>query len=183
MSAASFSSLTFLGDGADDEAGARWTHPVDQVAQPAALLLVLLDPARDADVIHGGHEDQMPAGQGDVRGDPGPLGADRILDDLHDDLLAFLQKVLDVLLLAGAPLLVAPVAVAAPASVPIAAAIAAAVTALASAARLAPLPLPVGSGLAGSGLGPGDDLPRRRRRDRGRLDRDRRDLSRARPPA
>src|SRR5204863_629333 len=59
------------------------------------------DPARDADVIHRRHEDQVPAGQGDVPGRPGALGADGLLGDLDDDLLTFLQQVLDARAAAG----------------------------------------------------------------------------------
>src|SRR6267142_252691 len=83
-----------LGDGADDEAGARRAVAVDQLAQPPALLLVL-DPAGDPDVIDGGHEDQVPAGQRDVAGDPGALGADGVLHRLDQDLVALLEQVLD----------------------------------------------------------------------------------------
>ena len=102
--------LHAVGDGADDEAGALRAHAVHQLAQ-AAPLAVALDAARDADVVDGGHEDQVAAGDGDVAGDAGPLGADGVLGDLDDDLLPFLEQVLDVLLLAGAALLVAAVAV------------------------------------------------------------------------
>ena len=50
-----------LRDGADDEAGAGRAQPVDDLAQPAALLLVA-DAAADAHVVDGGHEHQVPAG-------------------------------------------------------------------------------------------------------------------------
>ena len=50
-----------LGDGADDEAGAGRAQPIDDLAQAAALLLVA-DPAADADVIDRRHEHEVPAG-------------------------------------------------------------------------------------------------------------------------
>src|ERR1019366_8456792 len=83
-----------LRDGAHDEAGARGAILVDQLAQ-AAPLLVALDAPRDADVIHRRHEHEVPAGQRDVAGDARALGADRILHDLDQALVAFLEQVLD----------------------------------------------------------------------------------------
>ena len=83
-----------LGDGAHDEAGARGAQALDGVAQAAALLLVA-DAAADADVIDGRHEDEVPAGNGDVRGDARALGADGILRDLHQHFLADLEQILD----------------------------------------------------------------------------------------
>ena len=53
-------------------------------------LVARLDLARDADVIDGRHEHQEPPGHRHVRGEPGALGAERLLDDLDEDLLAFL---------------------------------------------------------------------------------------------
>src|SRR3984893_14091142 len=83
-----------LRHGADDEPRAGRPVPVDQLAQPAALLLVL-DPAGDADVVHRRHEDQVPPGQGDVAGDARALGADGVLHHLDQDLVALLEQVLD----------------------------------------------------------------------------------------
>src|SRR5439155_24360067 len=83
-----------LGDGTDDESGARRPVAIDQVAQSPALLLVL-DAAGDADVIDGRHEDQVPAWKRDVAGDAGALGADGVLHRLDEDLVAFLEQVLD----------------------------------------------------------------------------------------
>src|SRR5690606_19734984 len=78
--------------------------PLDDVAQPLALLVVA-DAAADADVIDGGHEDQVPAGDGDVAGEAGALGADGILGDLDHDLLTDLENVLDARLAGGLDLL------------------------------------------------------------------------------
>ena len=58
------------------------------------------DAARDADVIDRRHEHQVAAGQRDVAGDARALGADRLLGHLDDDLLPFLEQVLDADLLA-----------------------------------------------------------------------------------
>ena len=46
-------------------------------------------------MIHVRQEDQVAAGQRDVRGHPRALSADRSLDDLDHELLAFLQELLD----------------------------------------------------------------------------------------
>ena len=107
MSASSFGGLDALGHGPDDEAGPLRAHPVHDLAEPAPLA-VLLDAARDADVIDGRHEDEVPAGERDVARDAGALRPDRILRDLDDDLLALLQQVLDVLRLLRALLLAVP---------------------------------------------------------------------------
>ena len=93
-----------VGHGADDEAGPLRAHPVDDIAKPAPLA-VALDAARDADVVHGRHEDQVAPRQRDVAGDAGALGADGVLGDLDDHLLPFLEQVLDVLQLLGLALL------------------------------------------------------------------------------
>ena len=45
------------------------------------------------DVIDGRHVDHIAAGQGDVRGDARALLAERLLGDLDDDFLAFLEQV------------------------------------------------------------------------------------------
>ena len=55
----------------------------------------VLDAARHADVVRRRHEDQMAAGQRDDRGDARALGADRLLGDLDEDLLALLEALLD----------------------------------------------------------------------------------------
>ena len=85
------------GRGADDDAAGeavRLAELADDAAQPRALL-ARLDLARDADVIDGRHEHEEPPRHRDVRGEAGALGAERLLDDLDQDLLAFLEQVLD----------------------------------------------------------------------------------------
>src|SRR5262249_26356772 len=83
-----------LRDGADDEAGPGRAEAVHDLAEAPALLLVG-DAAADAHVIDGGHEDQVPAGDADVRGEAGALAADGVLGDLDHDLLADLEQILD----------------------------------------------------------------------------------------
>ena len=85
------------GGGADDDAAGeavRLAELADDAAQARALL-ARLDLARDADVIHRRHEHEEAAGHRDVRREAGALGAERLLDDLDEDLLAFLEQVLD----------------------------------------------------------------------------------------
>jgi hypothetical protein len=91
-----------LRDRADDEAGARRAHLVDQLAQALALALAG-DPPRDADVADRRHEHDVAARQRDVRGDARALAGDRVLDDLDQDLLAGADQLGDVGVLAGAP--------------------------------------------------------------------------------
>ena len=64
-------------------------------------LLARLDLARDADVIDRRHEHQEAPRHRDVRGEAGALGAERLLDDLDEDLLPFLEQVLDLRLSPG----------------------------------------------------------------------------------
>ena len=60
------------------------------------------DPAGDPDVVHGGHQHQVASRNREIAGDhAGALGADRLLGHLDDDVLAFLQHVLDGLDVAG----------------------------------------------------------------------------------
>src|SRR4051812_24319814 len=92
------------GRGADDHAAGeavRLAELADDAAQPRPLL-ARFDLARHANVIDGGHEHQKPPGHGDVRGQARALGAERLLDHLDDDLLAFLEQFLDLL---GGPIL------------------------------------------------------------------------------
>ena len=62
--------------------------------QPQALF-VAGDLARHAHVLERGHVDHVASRQGDVRSDARALLAQRLLGDLNDDLLAFLQQVGD----------------------------------------------------------------------------------------
>ncbi len=80
-----------LPGGAHDEAaGERALVLQDDVAQAQALLF-RSDLARDANVVDGGHVDQVASRQGDVRSDARALGAERLLGDLDQDFLAFLE--------------------------------------------------------------------------------------------
>ncbi len=63
-----------------------------QDALQAQALLVAGDLARDAGVLERRHVDHVSAGQRDVRRDARALLAERLLGDLDDDLLAFLQQ-------------------------------------------------------------------------------------------
>jgi hypothetical protein len=84
-----------LADGANDDAARALRQDLaGEGAQPRPLLAVL-DLARHPDVVGLRHVDEEAPGQGDVRGDPRPLGADRLLGDLHQDVLPLLDQVLD----------------------------------------------------------------------------------------
>ena len=82
--------------GADDEAAGRIgrNQCLDAAAQGLALGLVL-DALRDADVLFLRQKHQQPAGDGNLRGQPRALGADRVLEHLHDDVLALAENALD----------------------------------------------------------------------------------------
>ena len=62
--------------------------------QPQALVIAG-NLAGHADVVHGRHVDQEAAGQRDVRSDARALLSQRLLGDLNDNLLPFLQQVAD----------------------------------------------------------------------------------------
>ena len=64
------------------------------LAQALALGLVL-DALRDADVRVLRQVDEQPAGEADLRRQPRALGADRVLDHLHQQRLALVQDLLD----------------------------------------------------------------------------------------
>ena len=85
-----------LGHRADDEAAGQ---PLGQqllqlVAQHLALGLVL-DPLRDADVRILRQVHEQPPGEAHLRRQPRALGADRVLDHLHQQRLALVQDLLD----------------------------------------------------------------------------------------
>ncbi len=85
------------GGRADDDAAGeavRLAKLADDAAQPAALV-ARFDLAGDADVVDRRHEHEEPAGHRHVRGQARALGAERLLDDLDDDLLAFFQQLFD----------------------------------------------------------------------------------------
>src|SRR5262249_19600675 len=84
-----------LPDRANDEpAAARWPQLLQEPPQPVALGEIL-DAARPPDVVDLRHVDEITPGQADERGDPGPLGAERLLGDLDEDLLTLAEHVLD----------------------------------------------------------------------------------------
>ncbi len=85
------------GGRADDDAAreaVRLAELAHDAAQPASFL-ARLDLPGDADVIDRRHEDQKAPRHGDVRREARALGAERLLDDLDEDLLALLEEVLD----------------------------------------------------------------------------------------
>src|SRR5215216_1653862 len=93
-----------FGGGADDQAQALGPDLLEDVAQPRALGLG--QPAGDAEGVVLGLEDQVAAGQGDLGGEAGALGPDRILGDLDEHGLAGLEDLLDPRCLAVQVLLV-----------------------------------------------------------------------------
>src|SRR6185436_3264848 len=83
--------------GADDDA-ARESVLVAEVADDApqaGALFAGFDLAGHADVVDRRHEDQEAAGHRHVGRQPGPFRAERLFDDLDEDLLAFLQEIFD----------------------------------------------------------------------------------------
>ncbi len=64
----------------------------------ALAFLLVLDFAGDAALVGVGEEDEVTAGQDEVGGDAGALGADRALGDLDDDVAARGVEAGDVLL-------------------------------------------------------------------------------------
>ena len=84
-----------LADGADDEARALWAATVHDFLE-ATTLAIRCDAARDADVRDRRHEDGVATGDGDLAGQARALGSHGLLGDLDDDLLTFLEDVLDV---------------------------------------------------------------------------------------
>src|SRR6185369_4928513 len=75
-----------LARGAEDKAALLGRHRERDFLQALALLVVL-DAPRDADVRDVRHENEIAPRQRDVRGDARALGAERILGDLHENLL------------------------------------------------------------------------------------------------
>jgi hypothetical protein len=86
--------------GADDRPGTLEVELGGLLAQPLAFLL--LEAARHADALAVGGVDHVAPGDREVHGQPGALGLERVLDDLHDDLLPGLEHVRDVAPVAGA---------------------------------------------------------------------------------
>ena len=80
--------------GAEDEAEALGqVERVEDLPHLAAALLVV-DLARDADIVHVGHHHEQAAGDREVARDGGTLRAEALLEDLHRDLLAAAERVL-----------------------------------------------------------------------------------------
>ena len=81
--------------GAQDEAEALGqVERVEDLPHLAAALLVV-DLARDADVVHVGHHHEQAARDRQVARDGRTLGAEALLEDLHRDLHAALERILD----------------------------------------------------------------------------------------
>ena len=84
-----------LGGGAGDESACRSGTASLQDALQAQTFLVARDLARDAHVLERRHIHHVAARQGDVRGDARALLPQRLLGDLDDDLLPFLEQIAD----------------------------------------------------------------------------------------
>ncbi len=85
------------GGGPDDDATGKavlLAELADDAAETPALFSRINLP-RHADVIDRRHEDEEASGHGDVRGQARALGAEGLLDDLDEDVLAFFQQVFD----------------------------------------------------------------------------------------
>jgi hypothetical protein len=80
--------------GTHDETTAARAHLVGDIPKTFALALGC-DLTGNTDVIDRRHKDEVAPGQADVRGHPRALGADRVFHDLNEDLLAFLELLLD----------------------------------------------------------------------------------------
>jgi hypothetical protein len=85
--------LGALGGGAHDHAAARDVELGHLLAQARPLLVV--EPARHADPLARGREHHVAAGDGQLHRQARPLGLQRVLDDLDDQLLAGLDQVGD----------------------------------------------------------------------------------------
>ncbi len=88
---------TGAGCGTDDDTAAEavlFAEFLDDAAQAIALV-ARVDFAGNADVIDRRHEDEKAAGQRRMRGQACTFGAQGLLGDLDDDLLAFLQELFD----------------------------------------------------------------------------------------
>ena len=79
--------------GADDRAAAAEVELLGLRAQARALGVV--EPARDADALAGRRVDHVATGDRELHRQPRALGLERVLDDLHDDLLPRPEQVGD----------------------------------------------------------------------------------------
>ena len=82
-----------FGDGAHDEPGVLGLQLLGDVAQPLAF--ALLEAAGDADAAPAGHVHQVAPGERDLGAQPRALVPHRVLGDLHQHLLAVLERVGD----------------------------------------------------------------------------------------
>jgi hypothetical protein len=82
-----------VGRGADDRAAAAQVQALHLGAQPRALGVV--EPARHADALARRRVDHVAPGDGQLHREPRALGLERVLDDLHDDLLPRAEQVGD----------------------------------------------------------------------------------------
>ena len=79
---------------AHDEPAFGRTHLLHDVAQPFALFTVG-NTAGDPNMVDGRSVHQVTAGQRNVRGQPRPLGPDRLLGHLHKDLLVLFESLFE----------------------------------------------------------------------------------------
>src|SRR5215469_5507948 len=86
--------MAFTGCAHDKSAGDARAIGLQNTLQSAALV-VAGDLAGYADVVHGGHVNQEPSRQGNMRSNARPLLAQRLLRDLYDDFLSFFEQVGD----------------------------------------------------------------------------------------
>src|SRR5699024_10800796 len=78
-----------------DDDSARWRlDRFDDLLEPAAFFVVA-DALGDADVIDGGHVDDVPPRQRDVARHPRALRPDWALGDLNGELLPFFEHLAD----------------------------------------------------------------------------------------
>ena len=76
---------------AQDEAETCWQFKAVQDAAHFAALIFVFHLAAHADFVHLRHHHQQSAGNGDIACERWTLGADALLEDLHDDFLAALE--------------------------------------------------------------------------------------------
>src|SRR2546425_8208684 len=89
-----FARALALGVRPQNEAAPRQGRAAQRRAEPVAFPFVT-DASRDADVPGLRHVDEIAPGQRDEGGDPRPLGAERFLGDLHQDVLLLVEQLLD----------------------------------------------------------------------------------------
>ncbi len=78
--------------------GIEFAHDLAQFATG----VVVVDLAADADALQSGHQHEIASGDADVGRERRALGADALLDDLHQHFAAALEDLLDGRLVAGA---------------------------------------------------------------------------------